>query len=177
MVRRPRSRIRMRSVGLGFMLGLPATLVAVAVAAPSSSLGAGGTPRCATGNLRLDLVSRSAATSHEFWDMGLRNVGPNTCRLRGYPGVGLLDANANRINVTVARASGRTVKTVVLHPWQRTTFTFEYVTSGPCIPHDFSAYGLRVTPPNDIRGLVWYAGKFGVCDASLGGNPQVTPVS
>lgn len=175
MVRRQHGRIRMRSLGL--VLGLLAALAALGVAGPSSSLGAGGTAICATGNLRLDLVSKSAATSHQFWDMGLRNVGPKTCHLRGYPGVGLLDLNANLINVTIARASGRTVKTVVLRPWQRTTFTFEYVTSGPCLPHDFSVYGLRVIPPNDIRGLVWYAGKFDVCDVSLGGHPQVTPVS
>jgi hypothetical protein len=174
MVCRQRGRIRMRSLGLA--LGLPAVLAAFAVAAPSNSLGAGGTPICATDNLRLDLVSSSAATSHQFWDLGLRNVGPQTCHLRGYPGVGLLDANANLINVTVARATGHTVKSVVLHPWQRTTFTFEYVTSGPCIPHDFSAYGLRVIPPNDVHGLVWYAGKFDLCDVSVGGQPQVTPV-
>jgi len=159
------------------VLGLPVALAAFAVAGPSTSLGAARTPRCAAGNLRLDLVSSSAATSHQFWDIGLRNVEPKTCHLRGYPGVGLLDVNANLINVTAARATGRTVKTVVLRPWQRTTFTFEYVTSGPYLPNDFSAYGLRVIPPNDIRGLVWYAGRFDVCDVSLGGHPQVTPVS
>ncbi len=37
--------------------------------------------------------------------------------MRGYPGVGLLDASAVLMNVAVVRVAG-TVRTVVLHPWE-----------------------------------------------------------
>jgi Protein of unknown function (DUF4232) len=152
-------------------------VVALAVVGSgASAAGAAGPPRCATSNLRLDFVGGQGFTSHRAWDFGLRNVGSTTCHLKGYPGVGLLDAHARPISVTVVRNTAFPVKNVVLHPWQRAYFSFVYVISGPCLPHFFSAYGLQVFPPNSAARLVYYAGRFDVCDPSVGGNPEVYPI-
>jgi hypothetical protein len=115
-------------------------------------------------------------TSHRAWDFGLPNAGSTTCHLKGYPGVGLLDAHAHPINVAVSRNTAFPVKNVVLHPWQRAYFSFVFVVGGPCLPHSFSAYGLGVFPPNSAARLAYCAGRFDVCDTSVGGNPQVYPI-
>ena len=148
--------------------------LAATIAVPAAS-SASGTPRCATSNLTLSFVRSLGATSHSGWDFALRNVGTATCQLRGYPGAGLLNGQAQLINVTVKRAP-YPVRTVVLHTWQRAFFTFYYTTSGPCVPHSFSAYGLQFYPPNATQRLVYYNGPFGLCDPSVGGSPQIYPV-
>jgi hypothetical protein len=168
--------MRSRVVAFAVAGAAAAALGGAAVAAPSRGARAAATPRCSTANLRLDFVSGQGFTSHRAWDLGLRNVGPTTCHLRGFPGVGLLDVHANLIGVSVDKATSHPVGTVVLHPWKRAVFTFVYVVSGPCIPHFFSAYGLQVFPPNSAQRLVWYAGRFDVCNPSVGGNPSVGPV-
>ena len=155
------------------MVTVLAMLVA-GLAAPSSSLSA-STPRCSTSNLRLDFVNEEAATSHRFWNLALRNVGPTTCHLKGYPGVGLLDVNAKAINDPVVRQTGFKQRNVVLTPWQRAYFSFSYAVSGPCIPNFFYAYGIEVFPPNGTQRLVYYRGRFDVCGRSLS-QPRVYPV-
>jgi Domain of unknown function (DUF4232) len=152
------------------LLGISAVLVLV----PTRGLGA-STPRCATSSLRLDFVSSDAATSHEFLNLALRNVGSVTCHLKGFPRVGLLDVNARPINDPAFRETGFKQRNVVLRPWQRAYFTFGYAVSGPCVPNFFYAYGLRVVPPNATRGLVYYRGRFDVCGQSLS-HPSVYPV-
>ncbi|MBV9837570.1 MAG: DUF4232 domain-containing protein [Solirubrobacterales bacterium] len=170
----PSWTIRRRSLRYGLVAAIGCVL-ALAIARPSVSLGS-STPACSTSNLRLDLVQESAATSHRFWDLSLRNVGSLTCHMKGYPGVGMLDASARLINVPVDRTSGVQVRKVVLGPWQRAYFTFGYVVSGPCLPHFFSAYGLQVFAPNTSQRMVYYHGRFDVCSASAAGHPQVWPV-
>jgi hypothetical protein len=148
--------------------------LAAMIAAPAAS-SASSTPRCATSNLTLSFIRSLGATSHAGWDFALRNVGSATCQLRGYPGAGLLNGQAQLINVAVKRRS-YPVATVVLHTWQRAFFTFYYTTSGPCIPDSFSAYGLQFFPPNATQRLVYYSGRFGLCNPSVGGSPEIYPV-
>jgi hypothetical protein len=151
-----------------------ACALAAMIAAPAAS-SASVTSRCTTSNLTLSFVRSLGATGHSGWDFALRNVGPATCQLRGYPGAGLLNGQAQLINVTVKRAS-YPVRTVVLRTWQQAFFTFYYTTSGPCIPNSFSAYGLQFYPPNATQRLVYYSGRFGLCNPSVGGSPKIYPV-
>lgn len=133
-------------------------------------------PRCTVSHLRLSRASGQGALSHVYWEEALRNVGSGTCRLRGYPRVRLLDRHDHPINVRVVHTHPYPVRTVVLHPGQRAFFTFDFVTSGPCLPHFFSAYGLVVSPPHDGGLLVAHTGRFDVCSPSVGGSPGVSPV-
>ncbi len=142
---------------------------------PSPVLGS-RTPRCLTSHLHLSFVRGTAGLSHLYWDLALRNVGSATCHLRGYPGVGLLDAHGRLIHVNVDRATGVPVTTVTMHHGQRAFFTFTYTSSGPCLPRFFSAYGLEIFPPGSTRRLLLHSSRLDICDPSVGGRPQVYPV-
>lgn len=152
-----------------------AAVVAVAIAAPVGARPA-ATPVCSASSLRLDKVGGQGFTSHREWDFALRNVTSQTCHLRGYPGVLLLNANAASTGVSAVHHT-TPVTTVTLGPWKRAFFKFVYTVSGPCLPHFFKAYGLRVTPPGASGRLGYYAGRFDVCSVSVGGHPTVTAVS
>lgn len=131
---------------------------------------------CATANLRLDFVPPvQAATGHRFWNLTLRNVGSTTCHLKGFPGVGLLDADANLINDNVVRQTGFARPDIVLHPWQRAWFSFEYSIGAFCPGHSLSAYGIEVFPPNSTSRLVYYSGKIDVCGPPTS-HPSVYPL-
>lgn len=140
-----------------------------AVTSPSASPAA--TSRCSTGNLSFEFVRSLGALSHRQWDLALRNVGSVTCQLKGYPGVGLLNSSARLINVHVVRRPGVVVRNVVLTPWKRAFFTFEFVVSAPCM-HGIFPFGLQVFPPNSTQHLRMYR-RFDVC---RGISPQVSPV-
>jgi hypothetical protein len=166
MTRRCRASLLVMSALFAILYGI--------LASPSSGLGT-STPRCATANLRLDFVNAQAALSHRIWTMSLRNVGPTTCHLKGFPGVGLLDSGARPINDPAFRETNFKRKTVVLRPWQRAYFSLIYAVSAPCLPHFFYAYGIEVFPPNSTQRLVYYRGRFDVCSASLS-HPGVYPI-
>ena len=152
-------------------------VLAVVIARPSASFGS-TTPRCSTSNLILEFVRQLGAAGTTGWDLSLRNGGSATCHLQGYPGVGLLDASARLIHVSVERSSAFKGKSVVLHPWQRAYFSLTFHMGGKqsaCTPRYFSAYGLQVIPPNSTQRLLYYHGRFDVCDPSFG-RPSVYPV-
>jgi hypothetical protein len=144
--------------------GLGAALVA-------PGAGIGSTPsRCATANLRLEFVQQLGAAGARDRTMALRNVGPTTCVLRGYPGVGLLDGHAQLMTLTVNRAH-RAVHTVTLSAWHRAFFTFHFESNGPCSSGVFPT-GMQVYPPNATQALRIYQ-PAGIC---AGDHPAVTPV-
>jgi len=141
------------AAGLAFSMGLLMSASAGALA-----------PRCATSNLRVDKVGEDDFTSHRSWDLALRNIGSGTCRLKGYPGVRLLDSGARIMSTTVIHTGGAQ-PTVTLAPWHRAFFTFTFATNGPCT-HAVFAYGVRVVPPGASPRLVQYEGIFGLCGPS-----------
>ncbi len=141
------------------------------------SLGAAGlassTPVCSTSRLRLETAGGQGFTSHRELDFALRNVGPATCHLKGFPGIGLLDAHANLLSTSVTR-NGGSQPAVVLHTWHRAFFRFVYTVAAPCLPHFYSFYGLQVIAPAATQGLRWYAGgRVEVCGSS---HPTVSAV-
>ena len=144
-------------------------------AKPQRSAASAVVARCLTGHLRLSFVRGQGATSHRFWDLALRNVGPGTCRLQGYPGVGLLDKSGHLTAVNVEREGGPT-PSVIVAVGQRAYFSFSYVVSDPCLPHFFTAYGLQVIPPNRTQRLVYHSGRIDICSVSVGGHPDVYPI-
>jgi hypothetical protein len=157
---------RSRSVAMVSALALAAVLVLVVARAPWSARAATGraaaTPVCSPAHLRLDKIGGQGFTSHREIAFALRNVAAQTCHLKGYPGVGLLDHNATLLSPTVARRPGPKPM-LVLHTWQRAFFNVVYVVGGPCIPHTITVYGLQVTPPADTGHLVYYLGPTSMC--------------
>ncbi len=151
-------------------------LVTLALLAPVRAPAA-PTPRCTTRRLHVSVLEIQGATSHSYWEMALRNSGAGTCRLQGYPGVGLLDAHGAVIADGVARQPGQPTPNVTIARGGRAYFTFSYVVAGPCIPHDFKAYGLEVYPPDQLTPLrVATHGTLDVCDRSVGGPPLVSAI-
>lgn len=149
------------------LIAMVGTLALIGFEAPA---GLAAAPQCTTPNLSLEFARGQGATSHRFWDLALRNVGPATCELHGYPGVGLLDSGARLMSVPVDRKAGA-VRTVVLHPWDRAFFTFSFTVSAPCA-HGVFPFGIQVIPPNSTEWLRMYR-RFDVCGGS---RPSVTPV-
>jgi hypothetical protein len=133
------------------------------------------TPTCSAGQLRLDRVGGQGFTSHREWDFILRNISSHTCKLAGFPKIKFLDGSAMPISYAVVH-HGATNGVVVLHTFKRAKFAFVFTVAGPCIPHSFNAFGLRVTPPGASGNLVWFAGSTGVCNIS-GSSASVTAVS
>lgn len=167
--RRPGSgERRLRSSAAAASCGL--LLAAVGLAAPSFGFAA-STPRCSTSNLRLDKVGESDFTSHRGLIFALRNVGPLTCHLKGFPGARLLGGRAQAMGTRVSHFGGRS-RNVVMHPWHRAFFAITFAVSGPC-PAAVFAYGMRITPPGASSRLVWYGGKFDLC----GPGPALLDVS
>jgi Protein of unknown function (DUF4232) len=155
-----------------------AVLVGAALlAVPGQGIGLAPVPRCATSQLRLSVLDVQGAVSHRYWEMQVRNVGAASCRLQGYPGVGLLDERGRLISDVVQRQQGYPTPSVTIAHGRSAYFTFSFVTAGPCIPHDFTAYGLEVYPPDDYgRLLLDTHGAIEVCDRSIGGAPLVYPI-
>lgn len=97
--------------------------------------------------------------------------------MRGYPGVGLLDAHGRLIAINVVRISGFPRPTVTLAAGRSAYFSFGYASGGPCVPHTFNAFGIEVYPPDDYGRLLLDAhGAFNVCDRAVGGSPVVYPI-
>ena len=134
------------------MATLPAVLVALgALLAPASSGGVGA-PRCSTHQLRISVLDVQGATSHSYWDIALRNAGPGSCRLRGYPGVGLLDAHGRPIADEVRREPGFPTPSVTVAPGRRAYFTFGDVVAGPCRRMRSRHIAWRCIPPTSEAG-------------------------
>ena len=134
----------------------------LAVSSPTPYAAGAGSPTCAPASLRLDATGGQAFTSHREIVFALRNVTSQTCHLKGFPGVGLLDQHAALLSPTVTRVAGPK-PTITLHTWQRAFFRVVYTVGGPCIPHTLNVYGLQVTPPNDTGHLAYYLGRTSMC--------------
>ncbi len=171
---RPAFIARQRRLALVLAVATAIALLAVALTRPLTGLAAAPTPTCATSNLRLDKVGEDDFTSHRGWIFAMRNVGPGTCQLRGYPHVRLLDAHARPMPTTIGHLPG-SVHTVVLATWRRAFFATTYAVSGPCSAAVF-AYGMGITPPRASPRLVWYAGRFDLCGPAPAA-VQVSPVA
>jgi hypothetical protein len=152
---------RHRAVALAIICVL--ALLVVAFTVPASGVAA-AVPICSTANLRLDKIGESDFTSHRGWNFALRNVGPRTCRLRGYPSVQLLSATAQPLPTDMGHFGGP-AHNVVLAPWHRAFFSVTFAVSAPCSAAVF-ANGMAITPPTGAPRLVWYAGRFDLCGPS-----------
>lgn len=130
---------------------------------------------CVTSHLRLAFQRGLGSLGHRELDLSLRNAGSAACTLRGYPRVWLLDQRGG-VLAAAKHAPGFAVRSVTLGRGQRGFFTVIYAASGPCLPHYFVAYGLKVTPPGGTGSWRLHRGRLDVCSVHIGGRPEVTPL-
>jgi len=121
---------------------------------PSPSSSASGVPaRCAVGHLQIREYSSGGAAGSIRAEISMRNVGPASCSLQGYPGMALL-AGSTQLHTVVVRGSSVVVpsiavRAVTLARGQIASYVFGYSdvpTGSQTCP---SSTGLEVTPPND----------------------------
>lgn len=115
--------------------------------------------RCQPAQLTGSVEGTSGAAGTEELTLALRNVGPASCQLEGYPGAQLIDANGNALPTAVVRGGSDSFtdmapSSVVLAAGDTAYVNFAYsdVPTGttPCE----SAAALWLTPPDDVTHLV-----------------------
>lgn len=153
-------------------------------ASPTETVPAGGTTssgtasagRCSNADLAGSLQPGSPGAGQRYATLVLRNTGGRTCTIRGYGGIGLVDASGAPLPTHQDRVSPAP-GTVTLRPGGSATSQLHWsavpgtgdATSGDCQP---TAAALQVIPPDETSPLSipWTQGP--VCE---GGTIQQQP--
>jgi hypothetical protein len=130
--------------------GAPPTTAAPAseaatTAAPASD---GDAPNCATRNLAIILTDRDAGAGSAYATISFRNLGPGTCRLRGFPGVSYVTGDDGQQVGAAAEMSGPRGDQIRLAPGDTAGAVLQMPQAG-----NFDAAVCRPTP---VRGLRVY---------------------
>lgn len=161
------ARRYMLVVTAGCVLALGGAKLAAATsghAAAAKPLGVVRQPICA--HLRVDRVAEvdvGDLRQDRSWEFAFTNVGSTTCRLQGYPEVGLLDVRARDIPGFIGHIF-RPQDNVVLETWHRAFFSVRFAATG-CRPAIF-VYGLRIGTPHSPHVSIWSGGRFHFCPRS-----------
>jgi hypothetical protein len=126
---------------------------------------------CRTSHLSLSLARATAAagTAYRWYD--LRNLGPTTCSMIGYPGVAVLNAHGTIVQHPAVRRAilPAPVRLVTLKPGRRAQFLLNSTDAvpSPGCPRAYRGVKLQVYPPNQITPLLRpFKGPF--CNLRVG---------
>lgn len=130
-----------------------------------------------TSHLSLSLARGGAAAGTAYSWYALRNAGPTTCSMIGYPGVAVLDAHDEIVQhpAKPGAALPIAVRLVTLRPGQSAQFLVNStdVTPSPGCPRAYRGVTLRVFPPNQTVPILRpFTGAF--CNLRVG---PVEPLS
>jgi uncharacterized protein DUF4232 len=156
--------------------------VALAIPAPITAAphaAAAAPPRCGVLSLMGELRHPTAGAGQRFVTLVLTNVTRQTCTVRGYPGLRLLDRRNNPLPTRVVPDRSRPVHLLVLAPGDTARSDLRWgaipgpgePAAGPCEPNPAR---IAVRPPHAAHRLVlpW---RFGpVCER---GRIDVRPLS
>jgi hypothetical protein len=165
----------------GLLGALPLTSSAIAAAvvlissAPALTAQASVSHSCLASNLGLTSIRLRATATVTYWDLAFRNVGSRSCRLRGYPKVHLLGRRAKPLHDRFSAVT-TDVRNVTLRRRRVAFFTVLYVPGAHCGRDHHYAYGLAAAPPGATRSQNVMRSRFAVCDASVGGRPNISPI-
>jgi hypothetical protein len=138
-----------------------ATVVALALAmlvGAAAAIG-GSPPRCASGSLRAWGGHHPAIGPRTiFWQYGFLNVGRQTCVIRGFPAVTMLDDSDRPMPTSVRRTDAPgygPVQLITLRKGESVWFIVSYADETG-YEYDFcpASARLRLTPPGDRDGVV-----------------------
>jgi hypothetical protein len=156
-----------------------AALAVVAVcgtgAAAAHTLGAqatGDAPRCLFRNLRMPSPQANGAAGTIRLRYVLWNVGPATCSMFGYPGMGLVNRYGQSMQTRVIRAPA-TAYTVLVPSGGRASFYAKYSDVPRGTETCPAAKAALVWPPNDYKALT---AAFPYPARACGGRITVLPV-
>lgn len=126
----------------------PPTTAASEAATTSAPASAGDAPNCATRNLAITLTGRDAGAGSAYATINFRNLGPGTCRLRGFPGVSYVTGDDGQQVGAAAEMSGPRGDQIRLAPGDTAGAVLQMPQAG-----NFDAAVCRPTP---VRGLRVY---------------------
>jgi len=137
-----------------------ATAVALALATlvgASASI-AHSPPRCASASLRAWAGHPALGPRTTSWQYGLLNIGSQTCTIRGFPSVTMLDDSGRPMPTIVRQTSAPgygPVQLITLRKGKSAWFIVSYADQAG-YEYDFcpASARLRLTPPGDRRGVV-----------------------
>jgi hypothetical protein len=136
------------------MLGAPALLASLALAAPAPG-------PCAHHQRHASLGRGDGAAGHVFWPIVFTNVSDAACTLRGYPGVSAVAGDDGHRVGPPARRESRIVTTVTLRAHGGTASALLAHTNAdipaPSLCHKARARGFRVYAPGQT--LAFYLPK------------------
>jgi len=126
-------------------------------AATTTSGGSTGTARCRTADLAGSLQPGSPGAGQRYATVVLRNTSARTCTIKGYGGVGLVDASGAALPTHQNRVSPAP-KAVTLKPGSSASSQLHWgaipgpgdATSGDCQP---TPAALQVIPPDETTAL------------------------
>ncbi|NGN70264.1 DUF4232 domain-containing protein [Streptomyces sp. A7024] len=140
-------------------------------APPSGEATDGTAPRrCETAKLSASVRTGDAAAGSIYRYLVLTNRGSVTCRLTGYPGVSLLDADGKQLGDPATRdAKGYTP--ITLAPGKSASSTLRTINhQGDCLP---TSTRVRVYPPGNTASLTAPA-EIDLCDKTFTVTPLTT---
>jgi hypothetical protein len=127
-----------------------ASVLAAVTGAGVQAASAAPLPRCHTADLHITLHELSASAGHRHADINFVNASHHTCRMFGFPGLGLHTASGGLSTITVRQGVAHQL---VLHPGQHAYSRLQWgvvpvgnENSTGCGPTPTS---LRVIPPNE----------------------------
>ncbi|BBA95296.1 hypothetical protein RVR_100 [Actinacidiphila reveromycinica] len=124
-------------------------------------------PMCTAAQLSAGLGGSDAGAGNLYRYLVITNKSATTCRVAGYPGLSLLDANGRQIGQPATR-DARTYAAVVLQPGAAASDTIHTVNQqGTCLA---ASAQLRMYPPGSKASLT-FDGQVTVCDDTF----EITP--
>jgi Protein of unknown function (DUF4232) len=148
----------------------PSTASPPSTELPTATPAAGGPHRCTAGDLQGSIRPKDSAAGNRYAELAVTNVGPATCTLQGYGGLGLVDASGAALPTSTARDEKPGPTLVTLKPGQKAGKLLHWgvIATGsepvdrPCQP---AATRLNVIPPDERQpfSVSWDLGP--VCAA------------
>jgi Protein of unknown function (DUF4232) len=139
------------------VLGIAASLAALALAVPLASAGSGGNATasaatCKASNLVVWLPNGNGngAAGSVFYKLRITNLGSASCSLKGFPKVSALNLKGQTVGKPASNETGQKAASVKLAAGGSASFQLRVVEAGNFSPadcHATEAAGLRVSPP------------------------------
>ncbi len=127
-------------------------------------------PRCQTSQLSVNRISDNASAGHQDVEFAFTNISGETCSLYGYPGMALLDANNNSLNVNIQQGGNNKAQQFTLSNREKAYFDLRYANKGnfygvkQCPPDVSKA---KITPPNADDSLTITDKEYPCTDAVI----------
>jgi hypothetical protein len=143
-----------------------ATPGAPATPSPTGPAGSGGTPACATGDLKISIGDGGGGAAGSFYSLiDFTNTSSVTCTLYGYPGVSLRSAQSALIGAPATRNATSSPGVVTLAPGVTASATLkmtDYTVYPASECRQVTSSYLLIYPPNQTQS-VSLAFKGGTC--------------